>query len=113
MLKYRKSKVKLQNYVELNQEYFSDIDYDSYNAVRAMLGSEQGLKEIKKETGGINMCQALEELYQDGVEQGIKAFVQDYTEEGFGREKILGKLQKRFSLSREKAEAYFEEFTKE
>ncbi len=113
MLKYRKSKTKLQEYVKNNREYFSKIDYDSYNAVRAMLGSGQGLKEIKKETGGINMCQALEELYQDGVEQGIKAFVQDYTEEGFSREKILEKLQKRFSLSREKAEAYFEEFTKE
>lgn len=117
MLKYRKSKTKLQEYVKNNREYFSKIDYDSYNAVRAMLGSEQGLQEAKKETGGIDMCQALEELYQDGVEQGlkdgIKAFILDYTEEGFSREKILEKLQKRFSLSREKAEAYFEEFTKE
>lgn len=117
MLKYRKSKVKLQNYVELNQEYFSNIDYDSYNAVRAMLGSEQGLKEIKKETGGINMCQALEELYQDGVEkgiqQGIEAFILDYTEEGYGKAKIVEKLQKRFSLSKEKAEAYYKEIKKE
>ena len=68
------------------------------------------------------MCQALEELYQDGVnegmergieqgiEQGIKALIQDYMEEGFCREKILGKLEKHFSLSEEQAEKYMDQF---
>lgn len=59
------------------------------------------------------MCQALEDLYQEGVEkgieQGIRAFILDYIEEGYAREKILEKLQKRFSLSGEKAEAYYKE----
>ena len=59
------------------------------------------------------MCQALEDLYQEGIEQGIeqgiRAFILDYIEEGYNREKILEKLQKRFSLSGEKAEAYFKE----
>lgn len=63
------------------------------------------------------MCQALEELYQDGVEkgiqQGIQAFILDYTEEGYGKAKIVEKLQKRFSLSKEKAEAYYKEIKKE
>lgn len=113
MLKYRKSKSGLKKYVNSNREYFSNIDTDSYNAVRAILGSERGLKEIKQKSGGIDMCQALEDLYQEGIEQGIeqgiRAFILDYIEEGYNREKILEKLQKRFSLSGEKAEAYFKE----
>lgn len=36
--------------------------------------------------------------------------LQDYTEEGFGREKIVQKLQKHFNLSKEKAETYYEQF---
>ena len=111
MLKYRKSKSGLKKYVNSNREYFSNIDTDSYNAVRAILGSERGLKEIKQKSGGIDMCQALEDLYQEGIEQGIeqgiRAFILDYIEEGYNREKILEKLQKRFSLSGEKAEVYF------
>ena len=64
------------------------------------------------------MCKALEDLYQDGVKegisqgisQGIEAFVLDYQEEGFCREKIISKLMKRFSLSDEEAKAYYEQF---
>ena len=64
------------------------------------------------------MCKALDDLYQDGVnegreqgiEQGIRALMQDYLDEGYDREKILEKLQKIFSLSREKAELYYMKF---
>lgn len=44
------------------------------------------------------------------LEQGIKAFILDYREEGYNKERILTKLQNRFSLTREKAEEYFERF---
>ena len=120
MLKYRKSKVELRNYMNSNKEYFSSIDEDSYNAARVLLGSESSLKGEKQRSGGIDMCKALDDLYQDGVnegieqgiEQGVKALVQDFLEEGYDEEKILEKLQKIFSLSREKAEAYYTKFHK-
>ena len=72
MLKYRKNKEQLLKYVQENQEYFSRIDEDSYNALRVLLGSEQSLKSVKKHTGGIDMCKALDDLYQDGIEKGIQ-----------------------------------------
>ena len=38
---------------------------------------------------------------------GIEAFVLDYLEEGFGKERIVAKLQKRFLLDEKKAEDFF------
>lgn len=65
------------------------------------------------------MCNALEELFADkleerekrgmerGIEQGIRAFILDHIEEGTPQNIILQKLEKRFSLSPEQAEGYF------
>ena len=61
----------------------------------------------------------LEELFADkleereklgmeqGMEQGIRAFILDHIEEGTPKNIILQKLEKRFSLSPEQAEEYF------
>ena len=54
-----------------------------------------------------------EEARNEGLEQGIKAIVKDYMEEGFDKDKIIKKLQKRFTLSGGKAEEYYEKFSKE
>ena len=65
------------------------------------------------------MCRAMEEWGEDlrkeglergiaqGMECGIEAFVLDYLEEGFGKERIVAKLQKRFALNEKKAEDFF------
>lgn len=114
MLKYRKNKTDLQNYIYSNKDYFSNIDEDSYNAARVLLGSENVLKGEKQDSGGIDMCKALDDWYQDGVnegrEQGIRALMQVLQKEGFDRAKILNELQEGFSLNYEEAEAYFNKF---
>lgn len=76
MLKYRDDKKEMLKYVKKNQKYFSQIDEDSYNAARVMLGSERSLKPVgawkkNQETGGIDMCKALDDLYQEGVQKGL------------------------------------------
>ena len=108
--------------MEKNLKYFKNIEEDSYNALRVLLGSEGSLKEMEEKTGGIDMCKALDDLYQDGVKkgveqgiqqgveqgihQGIKAFIADYREEGFSDEKIRIKLVKRFLITPEQALDY-------
>lgn len=122
MLKCRKSKTLLADYVEQNREYWQDIDEETCNAVKVLLNSEKLLNNIQKsETGGMNMCQALEELFQDGVnqgmergiecemERGIKALILDYKEDGFTRERIIEKLVKIYAITAEKAESYLTE----
>ena len=118
MLRYRKSKEELLDYMAVNQDYFSHIDEDSYHALRVMLGSELSLKEMDGNTGGIDMCKALDDLYQDGINkgiehgvqqgrtQGITAFIGEFHEEGFSEEKIKTKLVKRFLITPEQAQEY-------
>ena len=45
----------------------------------------------------------------DGIEEGIEAFILDNIESGFAKEEIISKLIKRFGISEEKAEAYYED----
>ncbi|WP_294145393.1 hypothetical protein [uncultured Clostridium sp.] len=58
------------------------------------------------------MCSILDEErregIREGIEQGIKALILDNREEGKSREQIIEKLSKRFLLSREEAEKYYD-----
>lgn len=59
------------------------------------------------------MCQALEELYQDGVNEGIRqsvhAVIREYSGDGYDEEYIVKKLVNIFSLSPEKAKDYYDQ----
>ena len=62
------------------------------------------------------MTEAEERGEQRGLEQGkkeggIQFLILDNLEEGFPKQKILQKLQRRFDLTEEQAEQYFEKFT--
>ena len=71
----------------------SNVDRETYQAVRELLHSESQLKNIvfeKSEKGSINMCKALEEIYQNGVNEGISN----------GKKELLTQLiQKNFSIT--------------
>ena len=72
MLKYRSNKTELINYMQKNKAYFRNVDEETYQVIREFLHSERILKKevSKKKEAKIDMCQALEELYNDGVEEG-------------------------------------------
>ncbi len=73
MLQYRKDKTKLLDYVNDHKDYFKDVDETTGRAIEVFLGSRSLIDNIKKnESGGFNMCQALDEYYQDGVNEGIE-----------------------------------------
>lgn len=131
MLKYRKDLQGLKTYVEKNREYFSDIDEESYRAAKMMLGAESYWKDIKskKENGGMDMCKALEDLRQEGidigiergmklgeergVEQGVEIgvtnFIEAFQEMGMSYEDTVRKLQEKFGLTEENAEQKMKE----
>ena len=131
MLKYRKDLQGLKTYVEKNREYFSDIDEESYRAAKMMLGAESDWKDIKskKENGGMDMCKALEDLRQEGidigiergmklgeergVEQGVEIgvtnFIEAFQEMGMSYEDTVRKLQEKFGLTEENAEQKMKE----
>lgn len=75
MLKYRGDKEKLKEYINQNKEYFGNIDWETYQAFREFLHSEKVMREQmsgNEKEEHIDMCKALEDLYADGVEEGVE-----------------------------------------
>ena len=75
MIQCKGSKEKLIKYLREKGSYFRNVDEETYQAIREFLHSERILKgQIKKAEGKetVDMCKALEDLYNDGIEQGIE-----------------------------------------
>ena len=51
--------------------YFQHIDVDTYNVLRVLLKAEKQLEAIKGKKEEVNMCEALQGIFDDGVEQGM------------------------------------------
>ena len=66
-------------------------------------------RQIKEE---MRMTQIGQMLIDEGMEKGIQALIEDNREDGVSEERIVEKLQKRFSMDRGKAEAYLQRFTR-
>lgn len=76
MLQYRKSKTDLVRYVNENGDYFRNVDESTYHVIREFLHSDKMWKKEIKLKGGeekVNMCRALEELYNDGISEGERS----------------------------------------
>ena len=91
MIKYRQKKEKILEYVEANRSYFQRLNIDTYQALSVFLNSEKWLEEISvpEGKGEMNMCKALEEIFEDGKVKGKTEKL---------REQVSKKLQKGKSL---------------
>ena len=72
MLKYRHKKTELNEYINKNNTYFQNVDYETSQVIKTFLN----LKHIPGEADGketINMCEAIQEMYDDGVKAGMEA----------------------------------------
>ena len=54
--------------------------------------------------------EGLQEGLEEGLQEGIRAFILDNLEEQIPKERILSKLERRFSLTPEQAKEYFEKY---
>lgn len=70
MLRYRQNKKNMQRYVQEHAEYFQHVDIDTYNVLRVLLKAEKQMEEIKNQEEEVDMCQALQEIFDDGKEAG-------------------------------------------
>ena len=115
MLKYRGEAQELKNYMKDNESYFKNIDLETYQAAREFLHSEKMLKTYKTKQNGkekIDMCKALEDLYNSGVEQGIQVLIESLQEMGIPKEELTKKIQDKFSVSMKEAENYIQKYWK-
>ena len=74
VLQYRGKKEELRSYMLENRDYFGQVDVETYHALQSFLHSEKIMKEVEVSQGKerIDMCQALEDIYADGVKDGEK-----------------------------------------
>lgn len=119
LLKCRGQQEELQKYMYEHEEYFRNIDQESYRAVREFLHSEKLLKanvksEEEKET--VDMCKALDDLYNSGIERGIEcgiqALIEAFQELGKVKAEAAAKVEEKFSVTIEVANTYVEKYWK-
>lgn len=101
MLKCKNQKEELQKYVNEHADYFQELDVDTAQAYSVFLHSKKLLKKMlpenEKKEGKVNMCKALEDLYQDGINQGIS--------QGISQGIIQGQEMERKNTERERQNA--------
>lgn len=72
MLKWKKDKKKLQQYLEENRERINQFDHVEMMAAMVLLGEQRRLEKILagKKGDEVSMCQAIEEMIKDGEKAG-------------------------------------------
>ena len=94
MLEYRKDKRRLLEYTKEHREYFEHVDYESLQAMAVLLNTEKLFLQTNERKGAErNMCQALEEYYQDGVQEGIEKGIEKGIEQG--KKSIISNMLKK------------------
>ncbi len=94
MLQCRSNKDALINYMQKNEIYFRNVDEETYQVIREFLHSERTLKKVvnRKKEERIDMCQALEDLYNDGIEQGINQKLVEQVKKKLAKDKSVTEI---------------------
>ena len=118
MLKYRGDKEKLVSYTKEEKKYFQHVNQETYFVMEELLSSKRLLNQVASREEwkeDVDMCKALEDLYQEGVEKGreegrkevreemCKEFVEVCQELGASKEKTSSKLAGKFGMDLESA----------
>ena len=108
MLKCRGNKKELLDYMNKREAYFRNVDEETYQVMREFLHSEKMLKENVERIEGketVDMCKALDELYNDGIELGREQGIEQGRKQGIECGMIRGTIEtmKEFNISMEEA----------
>ena len=111
VLKRRNNRKELKAYLEENKKFFSELQVDTYNMLGGLLDSSgTKIKYLKTEDGKVvkgNMCKAIEDLYNSGVdegkelgiEEGKRNLIQVCAEFGKTKAEIALKLQEKYEMN--------------
>ena len=112
MLQYKDNSCELKTYITENKDYFENVDLETYQAIGALLHSEKKVAAVIPQTehGGVNMCKAIDDLYnsgvQEGIEKGLFALIEAYKELDLPKEEIVSRLMEKFSYTKEEVLKY-------
>ena len=73
MIQFKQNRQELYRYINDNKDYFGKLDEDSYQMIKLLLKSNKLLEKVeeKEQEGERSMCKALEDLYAEGIEEGV------------------------------------------
>lgn len=71
-VKRKGNRKEMEEYIK-NNDFFKKMDEDTYDALGAMLNAEKQFEKMKKkdEGGKVNMCPALQEIWDEGRDLGV------------------------------------------
>ena len=104
MLKYRHEKNELKEYINKQKRYFQNVDYETSQVIKVFLNMKSIPGETDERKANVNMCEALEEMYNDAIKEGIEAGTKMIL-----IEQVMKKVKK--GLSAEEISDIFEEDT--
>ena len=118
MLRYRDSKEELTDYINENKKFFQNVDYETSQAMKAFLNMKQIPGEAEHKEEMIDMCKAIQEMYDDGVkdgmkdgiERGIAAVIRTCQNLNASKEDTLNNVQREYELTKEDAKKYLETY---
>ena len=104
MLKYRHEKNELKEYINKQKRYFQNVDYETSQVIKVFLNMKSIPGETDERKVNVNMCEALEEMYNDAIKEGMEAGTKKKL-----IEQVMKKVKK--GLSAEEISDIFEEDT--
>lgn len=123
MLQYRQDKKALWNLVQ-NNPLYREISQETAEVASVLMNVEKMWEKRERylhrsgEEEKYDMCQALQELFEDGIErgieqgieQGIRACVALCREFGIGKEGAVRQISRKFAMSIGDAEKYTDKY---
>lgn len=93
----------------ISQSTEKRLEYEARE--KAIRDHNQMMYEARSEGLKQGIEQGIEQGMKQGIKRGMQALILDNLDEGVPKERILSKLQKRFTLTKQQAEQYYQEFT--
>ena len=116
MLRYRDSKEELTDYINENKKFFQNVDYETSQAMKAFLNMKQISGEAEHKEEMIDMCKAIQEMYDDGVKDGIQrgiaATIRTCQNLNASRIETFNNIRKEYKLTEEQTEEYLNTYWK-
>ena len=116
MLRYRDSKEELKHYIDENKKFFQNVDYETSQAMKAFLNMKQIPGETEQKEEMVDMCKAIQEMYDDGVkngiQQGIAATIRTCQNLNASRIETFNNVRKEYKLTEEQTEEYLNTYWK-
>lgn len=116
VLSCAKNENEMDALIRGNERRYKELPYDAAQTICDIAGVDIALiKKVKEDESEVAcMCKAWDDHKEsgrkEGLEQGIRIFVEDRVGDGETEEEIVGRLVLRFQLDKDKAYGYYQKY---